>query len=298
MDFWDWLDDWKAIVNIIVLLIIAAIWLGTRSSRNTLAKMLYRFCAVVLSVVLIVGLYFFWRLSPRVRNPAAVHDVKRIALVTFATDTELITGDGEEATARENPKAARALANVQMEQTISAFNQSAFSILPLENVIGADPYRKLSYPKQSKRKSGLFASQTIVSADDNLCILPVNDSKLLRGLSDSLEVDALLIIQCRYQLDSDWRDSVPLITIFTDPYWHGSVRIRAWLVGRDGAVIWRYRENVESKKKERAHAYNYIIVSGSEITAQQSLNLLLDAISAATEHLQMTMEKDCGKVTN
>src|SRR5262249_42312266 len=153
----------------------------------------------------------------------------------------------------------------------TAFKASPLTLIPPEVVGSSKAYLSLHYPTLSSRRSGLFKSNNIISATDDLHILPIQEPHSFDGLGAALGVDAVLIMQTRYELDWDWRDSVPLVTLFTDPYWYGNVRTRAWLVDRNGNIIWRYRESQRSKIAERAEAYNYLIVSGSKITTEQSV---------------------------
>ena len=296
MDFWDLLDDWKVIAFVTGGLFVAAIWLSMLDSRTARSKTLCRMLAAIALILLLTVLGLTLWPPSRVRNPQALGSVKRVALVTLAADTEILTGrDQEEATEDENPKEARALAYMQLEQTAAAFKQSPITLLATETVSKADAYRNLPYPVLSTRKSGIFASKKIISVADDLKVLPVQEAQTFRVLTEALGVDALLIVQNRYELDWDWRDSVPLVTIFTDPYWYGNVRTRAWLVDRDGTVIWRYRESKRSKIAERAHAYNFVIASGSEITAEQSIKLLVDAIGESSSRLVSLLAQDVEK---
>jgi hypothetical protein len=296
MDFWDLLDDWKVIAFVGGALFVAAVWLSMLESRTGLGRALCRVFAAVCLIALLGLLGLSWWPPSRVRNPQALKTVRRIALVTLAADTEILTGKGqEEATETENPRLARALAYMQFEQTTTAFKQSSITLLPAEALLGTDAYRKLPYAGLSTRRSGLFASKNIISVADDLKILPVQEAQKFHGLAEALGVDALLIMQNRYELDWDWRDSVPLVTLFTDPYWYGNVRTRAWLVDREGNIIWRYRESKRSKIAERAHAYNYLIVSGSEITTEQSTKLLTDAINESTSRFSSLLAQDVEK---
>jgi hypothetical protein len=293
MDFWDLLDDWKLLSIIAAGLFIGSIWLSLQDSRSPFTKRLYRLCAAFALLAVVGLLWFTWWPPGRVRDAEAVAKLKRIALVTLAADTELLTGKGgEDAKTTDSPAEAHALAYVQLEKLTTAFKSSPIVLIPSNTVSANDSYRGLSYPFTSSRKSGLFASKTMISATDDLRILPVQHAQNFAGLGAALDVDALLIVQTRYELDWDWRESIPLVTLFTNPYWYGNVRTRAWLVDRTGNVIWRYRESLRSSKPERAEAFNYLVVSGSKITAEQSIKLLMDAIDESSARLTSLLTQD------
>lgn len=293
MDFWDLLDSWKNVINIVSALLLIALLaiLLLKDKKSAIRLLSYIIAAIsIITAILLLG-FKLWTPS-RLRDPEALRNLRSMAIVTMAADTHILIGEGEEGKAEKNPEGARTLACMHMEQLNKAFKQSFIYMTPIENVIQSDYYSRLAYPNVTKRTAHILTSETIISARKDLYILPVNNPGVFKGLPDVLNVDALLIVQSRYKLYPDWRNKVPFAILFTKPYWRGTVRTRAWIIGKDGKIIWRYRENVKSEKKERSRSYYYFIGIGSKIKREQCLTLHSDAMYYASEKFLATLEQD------
>jgi len=291
MDLLDLSDEWALLALIGGAILAAFVALLRVSPRNYLWKVLCRAGSAAAAVVFVIGLISLIRAHNHIREPRQLQTLKSIALVTLAADTKLVIGKGENVEEEDNPKEAGALAYIQLKDTLEVFNKSAITVLPVESLKSAVSYKSLSFQSQGTRRFG-FRHFTLISGDSSLQVLPVDDPDVYRRIVAPLKVDGALVVQVRYQLASDWRGSLPLVTLFTDPYWYGSVRVNAWLFDRDGSLIWRYHDNVQSRARERSRGFNYIIASGSSITAEQSTKLLIDSISESATRLSAVLQQD------
>jgi hypothetical protein len=294
MDPLDLSDNWILLALVGGVLLFASVAFLRYSLRSYHHRALYRLGSLAAAALFAIGLISIIRAHNHIRDARGLQNVRSIAVVTVAADTELVIGSGDDVTEQDNPKEAAGLAYIQLNDTLEAFKKSAITVLPLESLKASDPYKSLSYEKQGARRAGLRHLK-LISGDSALRVLPLDVPGVYQSILTPLKVDAALVVQARYQLSSDWRGSIPLVTLFTDPYWYGKVRLNAWLFSKDGALIWRYHENVESKARERSSSYNYIIASGSSITAEQSIKLLIDSISESANRLSSVLEQDIKK---
>jgi hypothetical protein len=294
MDPLDLTDNWIFLTIMGAALVFVAVVVWAWSPSKNYQRNFCRLASLLICGLFASGVIWVWRAHNHIRNAAELQNVKSIAIVTLAADTELVIGGGDDAKEEVNPREAAGLAYIQLKDTLEAFNKSAITVLPIANLKATNCYNGLSFGNQGIRKAGL-RHLNLISADSSMQVLPVTDPSIYQRIIPPLQVDAALVIQVRFELNSDWRGKIPILAMFADPYWYGKTRVNAWLFAKDGSLIWRFHEDVKSKARERSDGYDFIAVRGSSITVEQSTKLLMNSIGESASRLSLVLEQDISK---
>jgi hypothetical protein len=244
-------------------------------------------CMAVLSAVLLLSGCGESSKS-RIKNPTLLAQTKRIAVVSFATDSRYTVGSENDAT--DDPKAAAAFGGVHFGELNKAVKETGGAILlDIDDMIASKPYKTLPVSREYVRKGKLLASDHAYVSPFSDVYAYALDAATSQKLCQILGVDGILGIETDYHFGSGM--NLPIIGSVFKPSWTAEAHQISSLFHSSGALIWRSDIKKSSPLKAKADkSLNIGVYSSSSVSSDNAIALIRSAghecVVAAVEALK------------
>lgn len=240
---------------------------------------------VAISMMLLFSSCNGMSMGRRIKNPDALNEIEKIALVNFAVNSQYTVGSGEDTEYEESPDVVKTFGSMQLKHLygiMKAKDTPAF--LDLNEMVQNDGYQALdladSYTKGNRLvPNWIIKRPTYISPIDVLGLADL-DSAMAKDICQVLDVDGVLSIEVSYNLDAG--ANLP----FAKPNWWAYVSVQSELYNSDGNIVWKYYKKTKSPLKlKAATSMNLLVFSRSTISPEQSIELIQSAEEKSTQEL-------------